>query len=505
MTAQNFHFIMGAKEVERGGSVQERPAETLPNKEVLMNPIKANKRWLAPLAALLALALGVTIGLGFRSWRSGGEAVTSLVFLDVNPSIQLQLNAKEEVLAAIPMNQEAREVLADMELKGTSLDVAVNAVMGSLLQHGYLSGADAAILISVEDEDARRAARLEEELNQSVSGALENALVLTQVVDAGTESPATGVSAGKTALIQDIQSLNGALGFDALATLTVEELWQLRDAGAPGMPIGLGAAARAAETCAGTLEVDSVTWEGDPELDERPPHYEIELRHPTQGEFDYKVDAYTGEILSGPSNIMAAQPPTQNEPVYTSPVRAEGSPAPEPPAASGQAETPQPPAPSPGQTAPAGETPSGSIGEEEAESIAFSHAGVQSSEVSGLRCKLDWEGGAQVYEIEFWVGNVEYEYEVAASDGSIYKAEHDMEHVSGHRGGASAASACIGDAAAKDAALRHAGIGEASGWVKCELDRDDGVYEVEFRADGVEYDYEVNAYTGAILKAEQDR
>ena len=39
------------------------------------------------------------------------------------------------------------------------------------------------------------------------------------------------------------------------------------------------------------------------------------------------------------------------------------------------------------------------------------------------------------------------------------------------------------------------------------VDRDDGVtvYEVSFKSGNLEYDYEINAATGAILKAESDR
>ena len=42
--------------------------------------------------------------------------------------------------------------------------------------------------------------------------------------------------------------------------------------------------------------------------------------------------------------------------------------------------------------------------------------------------------------------------------------------------------------------------------MKVELDRDDGVYlyEVEFKAGGMEYEYEIDAYSGAVLKAERD-
>ena len=60
---------------------------------------------------------------------------------------------------------------------------------------------------------------------------------------------------------------------------------------------------------------------------------------------------------------------------------------------------------------------------------------------------------------------------------------------------------------AKAIALKHAGLTESQvSRLKAEKDRDDGVvkYEVEFEKDRVEYDYEINAETGKILKAEKD-
>ena len=42
--------------------------------------------------------------------------------------------------------------------------------------------------------------------------------------------------------------------------------------------------------------------------------------------------------------------------------------------------------------------------------------------------------------------------------------------------------------------------------MKVELDRDDGryIYEVEFKAGYMEYEYEIDAYSGAVLQAESD-
>lgn len=65
----------------------------------------------------------------------------------------------------------------------------------------------------------------------------------------------------------------------------------------------------------------------------------------------------------------------------------------------------------------------------------------------------------------------------------------------------------IGEAAAKSAALSNAGVSESEVTrIKCELDRDHGSYkyEIEFSVGRMEYEYEIDAYTGAILKAEHD-
>ena len=65
----------------------------------------------------------------------------------------------------------------------------------------------------------------------------------------------------------------------------------------------------------------------------------------------------------------------------------------------------------------------------------------------------------------------------------------------------------IGEAAAKSPALSNVGVSESEVTrIKCELDRDHGSYkyEIEFNVGRTEYEYEVDAYSGAILKAEQD-
>ena len=66
----------------------------------------------------------------------------------------------------------------------------------------------------------------------------------------------------------------------------------------------------------------------------------------------------------------------------------------------------------------------------------------------------------------------------------------------------------IGRQAAIRAALAHAGFQEADVYrLKCELDREDGlmVYEIEFKKAGFEYDYDVDAKSGAIGRSKKER
>ena len=356
------------------------------------------RRWTSLIAACLAVML-----LGGGLFYQRANAVASVVSLDVNPSIELKVNRSEKVLVCTPLNEDAKAILADMsngaDLKGAKLDVAVNAIVGSLVRNGYLNSISSAIMISVEDKDTARAEKLQRELTSTVDGVLQTseakAAVLTQTLtqDAGLTQQAreNSISTGKAALVNRVLALNATLKFDALAKLSVEELKGLAEAGAPAMPIGRDAARTAAEQYAGTTALDSVTAEVDPELDESPAHYEVEL-HAAWGEFEYLVDAYTGKVLSGQKDLLATA--------------SVGNEATKPSAPSGAVQD---------------------IGHAKAKSIALNHAGVSENEAYDMEIELDDEDGTLVYEVEFKSGGMEYSYEINAASGAILKHEAEID------------------------------------------------------------------------------
>ena len=105
-------------------------------------------------------------------------------------------------------------------------------------------------------------------------------------------------------------------------------------------------------------------------------------------EYDYEIDAVSGAILSADRDI-------ENYVIPTQPSTA------------------------------AANTQTSEISVERAKQIALSHAGVGSARFK--KAKLDYENGVKVYEIEFKVGNLEYEYDINVSNEAIVSSSVEVD------------------------------------------------------------------------------
>ncbi len=150
------------------------------------------------------------------------------------------------------------------------------------------------------------------------------------------------------------------------------------------------------------------------------------------------------------------------------------------------------------------------IGDAKAKEIALTHAGVSEADISYMICKLDYDNGIAEYEVEFWNGLSEYDYEINAVNGDIISYDYDMETYDTNPITTSTTpttSDYIGDAKAKEIALTHAGVMEnETSYIKCEFDFDDGYaeYEVEWKIGKTEYEYTISAIDGTILERDID-
>ena len=355
-------------------------------------------RGFAAVAAVLVLIIAGVFAV--KNLGAPSDTLAAVVSLDVNPSIELNVDKDEKIISAKGLNDDGRRVLGDMELEGSSLEVAVNAVIGSMLKNGYLDDMANSILVSVSGVNGYDADKLRSTLADDVNRQLENCSVLSQNVsnaDSDTVKLADkyGITVGKAALIRQIIAADSRHSFEELAPLSINELNLIAD----------------------------------------------------------------GKPLSGIASNGAA--------------------------ASSKAY----------------------IGRDAAVDAALGHAGVTRSEVRKLDVDLDYEHGSMVYEVEFKVGTAEYEYDIGAADGDIIWYEIERDGTVEQGGSAIDGKAAISADDAKAAALNHAGLTASQvTHLKAELDREGGklVYEVEFKSGGHEYEYVIDASTGAVIKSEKE-
>ena len=141
---------------------------------------------------------------------------------------------------------------------------------------------------------------------------------------------------------------------------------------------------------------------------------------------------------------------------------------------------------------------------ENARTIALDDAALATSDAVFTKTKLDREDGRLVYEVEFMSGDAVYEYEIDAATGAIREKSFEVRATARP----SQSVNYIGVDQAKNAALSDAGLSASDvSFAKAKLEKDDGMrkYEIEFRKDGTEYEYEIDADTGAILERDIER
>ena len=156
------------------------------------------------------------------------------------------------------------------------------------------------------------------------------------------------------------------------------------------------------------------------------------------------------------------------------------------------------------------------ISVDRAKQIALSDAGVKESNAVFLRANLDWDDGRMHYEVEFYSGSTEYDYDIDAVTGAILSSDRDMEDFQIWNGGTSRPSGSTSSSGssnsgnyitaerAKQIALAECPSGSTV--YKCQFDWDDGraQYEVEIRNGWTEYDFEIDAVTGTIFSRDID-
>ena len=150
------------------------------------------------------------------------------------------------------------------------------------------------------------------------------------------------------------------------------------------------------------------------------------------------------------------------------------------------------------------QTVTGTVDEEMAQKIALEHAGVKATDATITKSKLDYEGRRQVYEIEWYTGGKKYDYEIAVDTGEILSSAYD-EKTSGWSV-SNSSNVTVSEADAKQTALGSVSGATEKDIYEWKFDYDDGrpEYEGKIIYGGTEYDFTIDASSGAVIEWEAE-
>lgn len=138
--------------------------------------------------------------------------------------------------------------------------------------------------------------------------------------------------------------------------------------------------------------------------------------------------------------------------------------------------------------------------ETQAKEKALQDAGVSEDDITGIRIRKEKDDGQDIYDVEFYVEQQEYDYEIDILTGKVLEKDHDIDDDFAHSisGGS---EKMISQEEAVAIVLEKVN-GASAEHVFIELEEDDGQwkYEGEIHYNQQEYEFEVNAMNGTILE-----
>ena len=160
----------------------------------------------------------------------------TIVTMDVNPSIQFELNQNDEVVGISAGNEDAKKILEKVDVEDDDANKAVDEIVDSLVDEGHLSTENNTVLLSVDNDDDDKRIELEQKLGETIQSSLkENSIdgaIFSQDMDIDDDVESLikkyDISYGKATLIEKILDENDdnqkAYKVEDLVKLNAQEL-----------------------------------------------------------------------------------------------------------------------------------------------------------------------------------------------------------------------------------------------------------------------------------------
>ena len=188
---------------------------------------KSFQRTFLPVMSLAASLLFV-----FGIWQFNENLPDSYVYLDVNPSVEIVTNKKEDVIKLLSFNEDGDRIIQDVDYKGRNMVLVTEELVKKMVVDGYIKDSDDYLLVSVFNKDHEKKQQQKDRLNTSIHNFMEkeefSPIILLQNIEKTStiENYARefGISPSKMTFIRNMIILNPELQVEDLVPLSLSEL-----------------------------------------------------------------------------------------------------------------------------------------------------------------------------------------------------------------------------------------------------------------------------------------
>lgn len=203
--------------------------EQIENDYSIIQPKKSLilRRSIFSLCSVVLIFIGIIIGhfaIKTNNYTEASYSETS-IYIDVNPSIEIQLDKDDKVYKCIAINEDAEEILKDIDFEGVKLNTALNAIVGALYSNGYLSYESNSILVGLNNDDNELLQNVTNEINSifSKNNNIECSIIGHKFIpndNMKKKAKECGVSISKIHLVDKIINENALLNDDDIRDLS---------------------------------------------------------------------------------------------------------------------------------------------------------------------------------------------------------------------------------------------------------------------------------------------
>jgi uncharacterized membrane protein YkoI len=302
--------------------IKHQKVEVMKNHDYITRQEPIKKKSLKPIYAFTTISVILVIAI---SMFYQGDAITSQVFIDINPGIEISLNKNENVINMEAINIE-EDVILSIDYYRKNVYQVIPMLLDMLSQNGFINEDKNTMLVSIKSVSDKISKENIEKLSSTIKSFFtvrdSSVLILKQEIKEDDEaikgSYKDYLTAGKYTFIKNLTKLDSDLIFEDLVYLSLKELIELsKDISLDltsiiesdedvyqyydekmNSQLSLESAIEIALGLSNGGVVENIELEED---DGRL-YYEIEIRKENQ-EFEIVLDALTGQVLEFEKDI----------------------------------------------------------------------------------------------------------------------------------------------------------------------------------------------------------